>query len=156
MFSSFGDIHRFMGWQGAVLTDSGGYQIFSLPGERSISPRGAQFRLPSGRKHLLTPESSIAMQQAIGSDIMMVLDRLRRIQLRRTPHAREAMATTHALGRAQPRARTRGSCAGKRYSESSKAAVTCRPARTERARDHRAGLLRRLRHRRPSRRRNAH
>jgi len=95
VFASFGDIHRFMGWQGAVLTDSGGYQIFSLPGERSISQRGAQFRLPSGRKHLLTPESSIEMQQAIGSDIMMVLD----VCVESTSdevRTREAMATTHA------------------------------------------------------------
>lgn len=95
VFESFGDVHRFMGWQGAVLTDSGGYQIFSLPGERSISQRGAQFRLPSGRKHLLTPESSIEMQQAIGSDIMMVLD----VCLESTAdelRTREAMATTHA------------------------------------------------------------
>jgi queuine tRNA-ribosyltransferase len=95
VFAKFGDIHRFMGWQGAVLTDSGGYQIFSLPGERSISERGAQFRLPSGRRHLLTPESSIEMQQAIGSDIMMALD----VCVDSTSdeqRTRAAMATTHA------------------------------------------------------------
>jgi queuine tRNA-ribosyltransferase len=95
VFATFGDIHRFMGWQGAVLTDSGGYQIFSLPGERSISKRGAQFRLPSGRRHLLTPESSIETQQAIGSDIMMALD----VCVDSTSdeqRTREAMATTHA------------------------------------------------------------
>jgi queuine tRNA-ribosyltransferase len=95
VFESFGDIHRFMGWTGAVLTDSGGYQIFSLPGERSITARGAHFRLPSGRKHLLTPESSIEMQQAIGSEIMMALD----VCVDSTSnelHTREAMATTHA------------------------------------------------------------
>jgi len=106
VFASFGDIHRFMGWQGAVLTDSGGYQIFSLPGERSISQRGAQFRLPSGRKHLLTPESSIAMQQAIGSDIMMVLD----VCVESTSdeqRTREAMATTHAWAERSLEAHTR-------------------------------------------------
>jgi len=95
VFESFGDIHRFMGWAGAVLTDSGGYQIFSLPGERSITQRGAHFRLPSGRKHLLTPESSVEMQQAIGSDIMMALD----VCVDSTSdelRTREAMATTHA------------------------------------------------------------
>ena len=95
VFESFGDIHRFMGWQGAVLTDSGGYQIFSLPGERSITERGAQFRLPSGRRQLLTPESSIAMQQAIGSDIMMALD----VCVDSTSdelRTRQAMVTTHA------------------------------------------------------------
>ncbi len=47
VFESFAGIHRFMGWTGAVLTDSGGYQIFSLPGERSITQRGAHFRLPA-------------------------------------------------------------------------------------------------------------
>ncbi|MEI9952865.1 MAG: tRNA guanosine(34) transglycosylase Tgt [Pseudomonadota bacterium] len=95
VFQSFGDIHRFMGWAGAVLTDSGGYQIFSLPGERSITQRGAHFRLPSGRRHLLTPESSIEMQQAIGSEIMMALD----VCVDSTSdelRTREAMATTHA------------------------------------------------------------
>ncbi|HET7544122.1 MAG TPA: tRNA guanosine(34) transglycosylase Tgt [Polyangiaceae bacterium] len=95
VFESFGGIHRFMGWQGAVLTDSGGYQIFSLPGERSITARGAHFRLPSGRRHLLTPESSIEVQQAIGSDIMMALD----VCVESTSdevRTREAMATTHA------------------------------------------------------------
>ncbi len=95
VFESFGDIHQFMGWAGAVLTDSGGYQIFSLPGERSISQRGAHFRLPSGRRHLLTPESSILMQQAIGSEIMMALD----VCVDSTSdelRTREAMATTHA------------------------------------------------------------
>ena len=95
VFESFGDIHRFMGWAGAVLTDSGGYQIFSLPGERSITGRGAHFRLPSGRRHLLTPESSIAVQQAIGSDIMMALDVC--VDSTSDEHrTREAMATTHA------------------------------------------------------------
>ena len=95
VFESFGDIHRFMGWTGAVLTDSGGYQIFSLPGERSITPRGAHFRLPSGRRHLLTPESSIGVQQAIGSDIMMALDVC--VDSTSDEHrTREAMATTHA------------------------------------------------------------
>jgi queuine tRNA-ribosyltransferase len=78
-----------------VLTDSGGYQIFSLPGERSITQRGAHFRLPSGRKYLLTPESSIEMQQAIGSDIMMALDVCVDSTLDEG-QTREAMATTHA------------------------------------------------------------
>ncbi|HEY5376593.1 MAG TPA: tRNA guanosine(34) transglycosylase Tgt [Polyangiaceae bacterium] len=95
VFAGFGDIHRFMGWQGAVLTDSGGYQIFSLPGERSISERGAHFRLPSGRRHLLTPESSIYMQQIIGSDIMMALD-VCVASSSDEQRTREAMVTTHA------------------------------------------------------------
>ncbi len=95
VFERFGGIHAFMGWDGAVLTDSGGFQIFSLPGERTVSERGAHFRLPSGRRHLLTPESSIETQQAIGSDIMMALD----VCLESTADeatTRAGMATTHA------------------------------------------------------------
>lgn len=74
-FERVGGIHRFMQWSGPVLTDSGGYQIFSLAGDRVISEEGAQFRAYTDqRKHLLSPERSIAVQTAIGSDIMMVLD----------------------------------------------------------------------------------
>jgi queuine tRNA-ribosyltransferase len=75
LFRRVGGIHAFMRWPGPVLTDSGGYQIFSLPGERTLSEAGARFRsYIDGRIHHLTPESSIDMQTAIGSDIMMVLD----------------------------------------------------------------------------------
>ena len=64
-----------MGWNGAVLTDSGGYQIFSLPNDREISEKGAVLTNPhDNHRHLLSPETSIAMQQSIGSEIMMVLD----------------------------------------------------------------------------------
>src|SRR5206468_2525962 len=75
VFERFGGIHRFMGWEGCVLTDSGGYQIFSLEGDREISEKGAQFRsFHDNSRQLLSPETSIATQQSIGSDIMMVLD----------------------------------------------------------------------------------
>jgi len=75
LFRRVGGIHAFMGWSGPVLTDSGGYQIFSLPADRTISDEGARFRsYVDQRVHLLSPESSIAVQTAIGSDIMMVLD----------------------------------------------------------------------------------
>lgn len=75
VFEKFGGIHRFMNWNGPVLTDSGGYQIFSLPHAREIDETGARFQsYVDGKTHLLSPESSIAMQQAMGSDIMMVLD----------------------------------------------------------------------------------
>jgi queuine tRNA-ribosyltransferase len=70
-----GGLHRFMSWDGPILTDSGGFQIFSLPAERTISEEGARFQsYIDCRYHQLTPESSIAMQEAIGSDVMMVLD----------------------------------------------------------------------------------
>jgi queuine tRNA-ribosyltransferase len=75
LFRRVGGIHHFMGWDGPILTDSGGYQIFSLASDRAVTERGAQFRsYVDQRMHLLSPESSIEMQTAIGSDIMMVLD----------------------------------------------------------------------------------
>ncbi|HEX4448041.1 MAG TPA: tRNA guanosine(34) transglycosylase Tgt, partial [Polyangiaceae bacterium] len=75
LFRRVGGIHRFMRWDGPVLTDSGGYQIFSLAGDRTVDEKGACFRAyTDGRTHLLSPERSIEVQTAIGSDIMMVLD----------------------------------------------------------------------------------
>jgi queuine tRNA-ribosyltransferase len=74
-FRRVGGVHRFMGWDGPMLTDSGGYQIFSLPGDRTINERGARFRSYIDQSfHLLSPERSIELQTAIGADIMMVLD----------------------------------------------------------------------------------
>ncbi|MFN6193966.1 MAG: tRNA guanosine(34) transglycosylase Tgt [Planctomycetota bacterium] len=70
-----GGLHRFMGWERGILTDSGGFQIFSLAQDRVVTEAGARFRsYVDGREHLLTPESSIAVQEALGSDVMMVLD----------------------------------------------------------------------------------
>jgi queuine tRNA-ribosyltransferase len=75
VFKKVGGIHRFMNWKGSVLTDSGGFQIFSLPHSRQMTEEGARFvSYVDGTPILLTPELSIEMQKAIGSDIMMVLD----------------------------------------------------------------------------------
>ena len=75
VFKKCGGIHRFMNWDGPVLTDSGGFQIFSLPHSREMNEEGARFQsYVDGKSYLLSPESSIEMQKAIGSDIMMVLD----------------------------------------------------------------------------------
>jgi queuine tRNA-ribosyltransferase len=75
VFKKFGGIHRFMDWDRPVLTDSGGFQIFSLPKDRVMTEAGAEFRsYVDGSLHHLSPESSIGMQRTIGSDIMMVLD----------------------------------------------------------------------------------
>jgi queuine tRNA-ribosyltransferase len=75
IFEKFGGIHRFMNWPRSVLTDSGGFQIFSLPGSRSVSEECAEFKSYVDQTLIhLSPESSIAAQRAIGSDIMMVLD----------------------------------------------------------------------------------
>lgn len=70
-----GGLHRFMGWDGPILTDSGGYQVFSLGAMRKISEEGACFQSHlDGSSHLLTPEKAIEIQEALGSDIAMVLD----------------------------------------------------------------------------------
>jgi queuine tRNA-ribosyltransferase len=75
VFKKLGGIHRFMNWDGPVLTDSGGFQIFSLPHARQMNEAGARFQsYVDGKSYLLSPESSIEMQRTIGSDIMMVLD----------------------------------------------------------------------------------
>lgn len=70
-----GDLHDFMGWDKPILTDSGGFQVFSLGEMRKISEEGVEFRSPvDGDKVFLSPESSIAVQHALGSDIIMVFD----------------------------------------------------------------------------------
>ncbi|MBC7386227.1 MAG: tRNA guanosine(34) transglycosylase Tgt [Cryobacterium sp.] len=75
VMESFGGIHDFMKWKRSVLTDSGGYQIFSLPKLREMKEEGAWFKSPiDGQSIHLSPEASITAQKSIGSDIMMVLD----------------------------------------------------------------------------------
>ena len=70
-----GGLHRFTGWNGPVLTDSGGYQVFSLSELRKIEENGVRFRSHlDGSEHSFTPESVVGIQRALGSDIMMVLD----------------------------------------------------------------------------------
>jgi queuine tRNA-ribosyltransferase len=70
-----GGLHRFMGWARPILTDSGGYQVFSLAGRRTITEDGAQFQSHlDGAHHLLTPERAVDIQARLGSDIAMVFD----------------------------------------------------------------------------------
>ena len=70
-----GGLHRFIGWPHAILTDSGGYQVFSLAERRKINEQGAEFRSHlDGSLHMLTPESVTDIQARLGSDIAMVLD----------------------------------------------------------------------------------
>ena len=68
-----GGLHNFMAWDGPILTDSGGFQVFSLQ-RKSIKEEGAEFRDHKGNKILLSPETSIGIQQNLGSDIMMAFD----------------------------------------------------------------------------------
>jgi len=72
-----GGLHRFMGWDRPILTDSGGYQIFSLADlRRRFTEEGVEFQshIDGGKRHHLTPELAIEIQEALGSDVMMVLD----------------------------------------------------------------------------------
>ncbi|MCU0611593.1 MAG: tRNA guanosine(34) transglycosylase Tgt [Candidatus Eisenbacteria bacterium] len=75
LIAALGGLHRFMGWDRAILTDSGGYQILSLGDLLRIDEEGALFRSHlDGSRHLITPEKSMEIQGALGSDIAMVLD----------------------------------------------------------------------------------
>src|SRR6202047_5532122 len=70
-----GGLHQFMAWRGAILTDSGGYQVFSLSELRRVTDEGVRFRSHlDGSEHLLTPEKAVEIQVALGSDIAMLLD----------------------------------------------------------------------------------
>jgi queuine tRNA-ribosyltransferase len=70
-----GGLHKFIGWKKPILTDSGGYQVFSLAERRKINEQGVEFRSHlDGSSHLLTPERAVDIQANLGSDIAMVLD----------------------------------------------------------------------------------
>jgi len=91
-----GGLHKFMNWKAPILTDSGGYQVFSLSANRKMSNEGVTFRSHiDGSKHLFTPENVVDTQRVIGSDIMMALDEC-------TPYpcdyayARKSLDITHA------------------------------------------------------------
>ncbi len=103
-----GGLHRFMSWPNAILTDSGGFQVFSLSGLRKITEHGVTFRSHlDGGLHTFTPESTVDTQLAYGSDILMVLDECPEYPVSHE-YARESMhrtvrwaqsAHTHFLGR---------------------------------------------------------
>ncbi|MGA2777132.1 MAG: tRNA guanosine(34) transglycosylase Tgt [Steroidobacteraceae bacterium] len=95
IFEKFGGIHGFMNWPRSVLTDSGGFQIFSLPGSRTIGEDGAEFKSYVDNTMVrLSPEISIAVQKSIGADIMMVLDQCVPSTVEHAV-ARAAMELTH-------------------------------------------------------------
>jgi queuine tRNA-ribosyltransferase len=75
LIRKLGGLHRFMSWPRAILTDSGGFQVFSLSELRKVTDEGVRFRSHlDGSEHLLTPEKAVEIQAALGSDIAMVLD----------------------------------------------------------------------------------
>ncbi len=90
-----GGLHRFMNWSRTILTDSGGYQVFSLTGNRKLTTEGALFKSHiDGSSHIFTPENTIDIQRIIGADIMMAFDEC-------TPfpcdysYAKKSLALTH-------------------------------------------------------------
>jgi len=86
LIRKLGGLHRFMSWPRAILTDSGGFQVFSLAELRKVTDDGVRFRSHlDGSEHLLTPEKAVEIQAALGSDVAMVLD-----ECIETPAARDA------------------------------------------------------------------
>src|ERR1700736_1422106 len=97
-----GGLHQFMSWPRAILTDSGGYQVFSLAELRKISDEGVRFRSHlDGSEHLLTPEKAAEIQLALGSDIAMVLDECIETPAPRDVAESALQRTTHWAQRAR-------------------------------------------------------
>jgi queuine tRNA-ribosyltransferase len=104
--ADMGGLHHFMGWDGPILTDSGGFQVFSLAENRQISGEGVTFRSHiDGSRHTFTPEMVIHVQEQLGADIIMCLDECAE------PHNRayneQALARTHAWAERCRAAQTR-------------------------------------------------
>ena len=96
LIARLGGVHRFMNWTRPLLTDSGGFQVFSLSKLRKVTPDGVEFRSHlDGSKHFFSPEHSMAVQIALGADVMMVFD-----ECVETPasweRTHESMGLTHA------------------------------------------------------------
>ncbi|MEA5004507.1 MAG: tRNA guanosine(34) transglycosylase Tgt [Christensenella sp.] len=88
-----GGLHKFMNWKKPILTDSGGFQVFSLGDLRKLSEEGAAFRSHlDGSKHMFTPEKVVEIEEALGPDIMMVLDEC-------TPYPADFEYTKHSMER---------------------------------------------------------
>jgi len=102
-----GGLHKFISWERPILTDSGGYQVFSLSGNRKLNDEGAIFKSHiDGSKHIFTPENTIDIQRIFGSDIMMVFDECAPFPCD-YQYAKKSVALTHHwLDRAIERFRT--------------------------------------------------
>jgi queuine tRNA-ribosyltransferase len=107
LIGRMGGIHRFMGWDGPILTDSGGFQVFSLKALRKISEEGVKVRSPhDGEARFLTPEVCIQIQETLGVDMAMALDECIEWPADRDAVGRSTARTTRWLKRCQA-ARTR-------------------------------------------------
>ena len=100
-----GGLHRFIAWNRPILTDSGGFQVFSLPGLRTISEQGVEFRSHlDGSQHLFTPEKVVSIQRNLHSDIIMALDEC-------VPHGTDYAYTAKSVGlTTRWAARSRSAC----------------------------------------------
>jgi len=104
--AALGGLHAFMGWPGPILTDSGGFQVFSLAATRQVDDDGVSFRSHlDGSPHRLTPEKSIALQEQLGADIIMAFDECPPPHDRRTNE--EALRRTHLWAERSLAAHTR-------------------------------------------------
>ncbi|MBI9046767.1 MAG: tRNA guanosine(34) transglycosylase Tgt [Anaerolineaceae bacterium] len=106
IIAELGGLHKFMNWQGPILTDSGGFQVFSLSSLRKINEDGVTFKSHiDGSRHLLTPEKAIRIQEELGADIIMAFDECA------SPYDYEyslsAMERTHRWAEKCKRAKTR-------------------------------------------------
>ncbi len=107
VIEGLGGLHRFMGWDGPLLTDSGGFQLYSLARSTEVGEQGARFRSHiDGRLLELTPERAVAAQEALGADVAMVLDHV--VGLPNDPHVvRDAAERTVRWAQRSRRARRR-------------------------------------------------
>ena len=96
LIREFGGVQKFMGWNRPVLTDSGGFQVFSLAELRKITEEGVTFQSPidGGAKHLITPEYAVEIQEALGADIIMAFDECTPYPASRD-YAQESLERTH-------------------------------------------------------------
>ena len=91
VIETFGGLHKFMGWDGPILTDSGGFQVFSLGKLRKISEEGVKFASPiNGDRLFLTPEESMRIQKTLNSDIVMIFDEC-------TPYPADRRAAAYSM-----------------------------------------------------------
>jgi queuine tRNA-ribosyltransferase len=113
-----GGLHQFMHWDGPILTDSGGYQVFSLDQLRKITDAGVEFRSHlDGAKHFLTPEKVITVQQQLGSDIIMPLDECLPYPASKEQAQQAFARTMNWLERSLPEPRVFGIMQGGFYSD---------------------------------------
>jgi queuine tRNA-ribosyltransferase len=106
VIKKFGDLHRFIGWDKPILSDSGGYQVFSLAKKRKISEEGASFQSHiDGKRFTLTPELAVHIQEVLGSDIHMVLDECTPYPAERS-YAKESLERTARWAKRSRQART--------------------------------------------------